>query len=69
MYTHQDYLNGISRTRLLFNTDNELYQSLGYSEGTKTLGRIGGNNHFIKQAILSALDAVCRQEAERTVGK
>lgn len=58
MYTHQDYLNGISRTRLLFNTDNELYQSLGYSEGTKTLGRIGGNNHFIKQAILSALDAV-----------
>lgn len=56
MISQEEYLNGIVRTRLLCNTASELYIQLGYSEDTKSFGKVGGKNTFIKQAILFKLD-------------
>ena len=52
----QDFLNAIARTKLLFKSDKEMCKALGYSESTKNIGRIGGTNPIIKDAVLAYLD-------------
>ena len=56
-YTAQVHLNTIAITRLLFCKEEELLTAMGYSEHTKNIGRIGGNNQFMKEAIIACLDA------------
>ena len=55
-YTAQGHLNTIAITRLLFCKEEELLTAMGYSEHTKNLGRIGGNNQFMKELALSLTD-------------
>jgi hypothetical protein len=56
-YTAHNHLNTIAITRLLFCKEEELLTAMGYSEHTKNIGRIGGNNQFMKEAIIACLDA------------
>lgn len=52
----QNHLNAIAKTKLLFGTDKELYIAMGYSENTQNIGRIGGNNAFMKEAAVAWLN-------------
>lgn len=52
------YLNAISRTRLLFNTTDELVDYTGYKPAATSFGKYGGNHLFAKRAAFEALDAM-----------
>jgi hypothetical protein len=53
---YADYLNAISRTRLLFNTSEELVAFTGYKLAGTTFSKYGGNHLFAKRAAFEALD-------------
>lgn len=52
------YLNAIARTRLLFNTTEELVDYTGYKPAATSFGKYGGNHLFAKRAAFEALDAM-----------
>ena len=49
-------LNAIARLRLLFNTNRELNEFIGFKvDGNNSLSRIGGENAFLKNAVYDSL--------------
>ena len=54
---YAEYLNAIARTRLLFNTTDELVAFTGYKPAGTVFSKYGGNNLLKKRSIFEALDA------------
>lgn len=53
---YAEYLNAISRTRLLFNTSEELVAFTDYKLAGTSFSKYGGNHLFAKRAAFEALD-------------
>ena len=60
----KEYLNIIDRSRLLYNSSDELSKVVKFKVIKNGLARIGGQSEFMKKAVLSMLSRIARRQCD-----